>query len=152
VYKKILVPLDGSPLSEAVLPHVRSLTEQGVHEVVLLRVPDYPIYDATLIDPAMVQMLYDQVRGDTNTYLAARAKELETADCKVVTLLGEGAVADCIIDCAARRGVDLIAMSTHGRGGISRWLLGSVADRVLQGAQTPVLLVRPAPAGGKQHT
>jgi nucleotide-binding universal stress UspA family protein len=60
----------------------------------------------------------------------------------VSSFIGQGPVADVIVDHAATSGADLIVMSTHGRTGVQRWLLGSVADRVLHGAKAPVLLVR----------
>ena len=146
MYSKILVPLDGSKLSEAVLPHVRALAASSESDIVLLRVPDYPLYDQSLTDADLVSMIQRQADGEARDYLDAIARDLQGNGRKVSCALGSGAVAETILDWAERVHADLIAMSTHGRSGVARWLIGSVTDKVVQGATVPVLVVRPAAA------
>lgn len=144
MYRKILVPLDGSKLAEAVLPQVRVLADTASGEIVLLRVPDYPIFDQSLTDPELITQIQRQADSDARAYLDAVARDLQGNGRKISCVVVNGAVADTILDWAERTGADLIAMSTHGRGGMARWLIGSVTDKVVQGARVPVLVVRPA--------
>ncbi len=143
MYKKILVPLDGSELAEAVLPQARMLAECGAAEIVLLRVTSYPVYDTMPADAGLVESMIEAIRNEAQQYLDRMAADLKQLGVTASAVVREGAVADNILDYAHRNGVDLIAMSTHGRSGLGRWLIGSVADRVVHGAQVPVLLVRP---------
>jgi nucleotide-binding universal stress UspA family protein len=145
MYQKIVVPLDGSRLAESVLEHVRALAQCMGSEVVLMRVMAYPAYDYLLTDPGMSASLREQMEQEACNYLEPLANGLQdegihaSADAVVVT----GPIADAIIEFARDKKADLIAMSTHGRTGPSRWLLGSIADRVVRGAGVPVLMVRP---------
>ena len=83
-------------------------------------------------------------RTAANTYIHQTAAHLEDSGLKARAVLHEElSAADFILTYAEQNGIDLIAMSKHGRAGIGRWLLGSVADRVMNHAKTPVLLVRP---------
>ena len=145
MYHRIVVPLDGSKLAEVVLEHVRALAHCMGSEVVLMRVMAYPNYDYLLTDPGMSASLREEMEQEACNYLEPLANVLQdegiraSADAVVVT----GPIADAIIEFARNQKADLIAMSTHGRTGPSRWLLGSVADRVVRGAGMPVLMVRP---------
>lgn len=145
MYRKILVPLDGSELAEAIIPQARMLAQCSGAEIVLLRVvnvtpPEYPELDAPLAQSAA-----DSLRAEAQQYLDRMACYLKLNGIKVSTVLGEGAVADNILNYTDASLVDLIAMATHGRSGLGRWLIGSVADRVVHGAKVPVLLVRVHP-------
>ena len=146
MYRKILVPLDGSHLSEAVIPQARMLAQCGGGEIILLRVIVGASYDYLGADAALARSATDAMRVEAQQYLDRIAKSLKLNGVKVSTVLREGAVADSILDYAEANLVDLIAMSTHGRSGLGRWLIGSVADRVVHGATIPVLLVRPHPS------
>lgn len=145
MYRKIVVPLDGSKLAEEVLEHVRALARCTGSEVVLMRVMTHPVYDFIATEPILSASLYAELEAEAVKYLEPLARALQDegirASAEVVTVTGS--VADAIIDFARERGADLIAMSTHGRTGPSRWFLGSVADRVVRGAGMPVLMVRP---------
>ena len=148
MYKKILAPLDGSELSEAALAHARSLAQCMGAEIMLLRVVDSPLYWADpSADTTYMAALLDgmqAMRQAATTYLEMIALELRKAGLNVTTAVEEGGVAaDDILDYAHIAQADLIVMSTHGRSGIQRWLLGSVADKVVHGAKIPVLLIRP---------
>lgn len=143
-YQRLLVPLDGSQLAELALPHAESWARTFDAEVVLLRVPTLPPYatlgpDATMVVPSLLSEAYDEA----DAYLANMLRSLKAKGLRVHKAAVEpGAVADTIIDYAHDSVVDLIVMSTHGRSGLGRWVYGSVADRVLRGADVPVLLIR----------
>ncbi|MGO8988489.1 MAG: universal stress protein [bacterium] len=141
MYKKILVPLDGSELAEEVLDHAEKLAETFDAEVILLQVVAFmPIYGAPeLVVPFVVD---EKQQEAAEKYLAHLAEELKKSGLKVTTKVKVGMqVAAEIIDFAKESGVDLIVMCTHGRSGITRWVLGSVAHKVLTRAETPILLV-----------
>lgn len=145
MYKRILVPLDGSPLAEAALAHAQALAHQFGSELVLLRVVVSPY---AIVAPDLVLVGQDAnqdlVHRQTEQYLKEVAGRLAAQGVKVRTLTCEGPVAEAILDHARAQCADMIVMSTHGRGGVSRWVYGSVADRVLQAAPCPVLLLRAA--------
>jgi nucleotide-binding universal stress UspA family protein len=151
MYKKILVPLDGSALSSAVLPFVRAVAKCSGASAVLLRIiPEIgmrvggvaataqPMEQSSLFFPPEVAEYELAARA----YLDGVAAELSAAGIAVQTRIATGAVAEGILDAADEEGADLIAMSTHGRGGLSRFLLGSIASRIVHYAKVPVLLVR----------
>lgn len=143
MYKHILVPLDGSPLAEAALVHAETLAMQFGSELVLLRVVVSPY---AIVAPDLVLAGYDsnhqQFADQADQYLKTVAGKLAARRIQVRTLTCDGPVAEAIIERARENRIDLIVMSTHGRGGVSRWVYGSVADRLLQAAPCPVLLVR----------
>lgn len=143
MYKQILVPLDGSALAEEALVHARYLAERFGSKIILLRVLVSPYAIAA---PDLILAGYDAADENfaqvAQEYLQGVAADLQAAGFQAVVRTCEGPVAEAIIDHASDIGVDMIVMSTHGRGGLSRWVYGSVADRVLQAAPCPVLLVR----------
>jgi nucleotide-binding universal stress UspA family protein len=145
MYKRILVPLDGSALAEIVLPHVRALALCTHADIILLRVPGIPAYAFAPGDLALLEASREAIEDEVQTYLEGIKRDLSTAGLRFVTVMEEGAVADVIIAVAEKYHADLIAMSTHGRGGLARLVMGSVADQVVRHAPLPVLLVRPTP-------
>jgi nucleotide-binding universal stress UspA family protein len=157
MYRTILVPLDGSALAEAALTHALAMGQAGRSTIALLRVPvlhiasQPPTLGETLPD-AMAHYddeLYQRVKD----YLDHLATRLPESGLAVTTDLRYGDVPTAILDYADEIGADLIVMSTHGRGGIARWLLGSVASKIVQSAHCPVLLIRPGeqPAAHATH-
>ena len=150
--RTMLVLLDGSELAESVLPHVEALAKQRGAElvdVVLLRVceppvipSDYPA-DMPLSWEEHVKQITDHVKQVSAHYLAGVEKRLTDAGLRVRSEVLMGQPADEIIDYAEKNLFSLIVMSTHGFSGLSRWEYGSVADKVLHGASTPIFLVRP---------
>lgn len=141
MYQKILVPLDGSELAEKALDHAEKLAKTFDAEVILLQVvPFMPIYGAPeLAVPFVVDEKQKEV---AEKYLSYLAEALKKKGLKVAAKVKVGMqVAAEIIDFAKENGVDLIVMSTHGRSGITRWVLGSVAHKVLTRAETPIFLV-----------
>ena len=147
MYKRILVPLDGSQVAEAVLPQVHMLAECGGSEIILLSVVIHPNYDYFIPDPALATSVHDTEHNEAQAYLDRVAAKLRAGGLSVRTELCEGRVAEAILEYADNTQADLIAMSTHGRSGVGRWLIGSVAEKVMRAAKVPVLLVRPPHAG-----
>lgn len=143
MYKRILVPLDGSKLSEAVLPHVEAIAKGLNCEIVLLHVIPLPVpvFD-TPASPFDHNLLRDQEQ-DATRYLKEMCAKLEMDEARVNFLVREGDVTQLILDVAHEVQADLIAMSTHGRSGALRWLLGSVTDRIVRHSPIPVLAIRP---------
>jgi len=147
MYKKILVPLDGSELAECVLPHLEIIAGGcGVKDVTFFRVvkPFYPVADylgdsISAID--VVSINKDAVKAAEN-YLKQLTEKVKYSGVKVGWEVVQGNEPESIADYAKKNEMDLIIIATHGRSGVSRWVMGSVADRVLRTACVPVLMVR----------
>jgi len=142
MYRKILVPLDGSKVAEGVLPHARALAYSEGAELILLTVAANPAMDFAFADPGLAQGAVQEQEERSQAYIAGIENNLKEAGFKTSTLLRIGSVAEVILGVAEELGVDVIAMSTHGRTGPARWLLGSIAERVVHNSKVPVLLIR----------
>jgi nucleotide-binding universal stress UspA family protein len=124
-FRRILVPMDGSKNAEAVLPAVEPFARLFEAELLILNV-------APVGEP------------EAGPAVEATAERLSKAGLKAKVLRLEGDPAGRILDAAEAESADLIAMTTHGRSGLSRWILGSVTERVLRASTTPLLIVRSA--------
>jgi len=153
MFEKILVPLDGSELAEEVLTRVTELAKRLDSTVLLLQAVDtlsQRLIALNGIEPAgavaanveAVEKAIDAEKEVTETYLARLKRHFEGEGLKVESFLGEGSPADVILDLAKEQNVGLIAMTTHGRGGLGRLVFGSVSDAVLRHSTIPVLLLR----------
>lgn len=143
MYKKILVPLDSSEFSECSLRHVKAIANGcGVPEVILLQVVE-PIRQVYEMGEELTLDLERRNEAAVREYLNQVAADLKKEGIVAVTIVSRGEVSGEILDYAEKNKVDLIVMSTHGRSGVSRWLLGSVTDRVLRHSVVPVLVVSP---------
>jgi nucleotide-binding universal stress UspA family protein len=144
---EILVPLDGSPLAESVLEPVTALARLWDAEISLIQVVSPVILTSDPLLPFPVGYS-DQVtrirREAAQDYIRDVAERLREAGVKAsgVAVMG-GAVAETLLDLARPERVGLMATATHGRGGLRRLVLGSVADKLVRGAEVPVLVVRP---------
>lgn len=152
MYEKILVPLDGSAFAEQALDHAqRVAAEHG--EIHLLSVAPlledqslavvdlYPVYvyrDYLVDHNQEMERINKELAG----YLEQAKARVQASGRVAVTAIRFGQPAEEILSYTAQNGCDLIAMSTHGRSGIGRWVYGSVADKVLRSAPVPILLVR----------
>ena len=144
--KTVLVPLDGSPLAELVLPHVAEVAKSMKLEVVLLRVYSVPVqlYAGEGYAPDYPQLL-ESIRRETKNYLEGKVQQLEAEGLdKISYVMLEGDAASEIIDIAQKTPDNLVAMCTRGRSGVGRWVLGSVTDRVVRHCGDPVLVIRSA--------
>ena len=148
VTRTIIVPLDGSELAEAVLPHVRALAGQcdaELEEIVLLRVCEYPFIAVEYPEEdwtRYVNWAIENCKNVSEQYLAGVKRRLQCTGLDVRTKVLTGEAADVIIGYAKENPFNLIVMSTHGYSGIGRWVFGSVADKILHGVSSPVFLVR----------
>lgn len=148
MYKKISVALDGSALAESVLPHVKAIAKGcGTAEVVLLRVVE-PL--ASWVAPGIdISEVHNANVKAAEEYLAKIRAELSKEGLNVETEVLTGRAAEAICEFAGSNKVDLLAIATHGRSGISRWLVGTVAERLLRYCSVPILLIRPEGFGSR---
>lgn len=145
--KKILVTLDGSKLAEAVLPYAEDIAQSAGAEIILLRVvPPVPLRSASLELRAQgysPEEMLAKAREEAEAYLAEVEKRLLGHGAKVRAVVKKGPVVKTIVDYIRQEGVDLVAMSTNGRSGVTRWVCGSVAGAVMRQAKIPVAMLRP---------
>lgn len=131
MFKRILVPLDGSATAEQALPHAQAMARQFGSHLILLRV--------TKTKPST------QDREERVKYLNDWVSRLQTEGLSAEAQLEEGDPAQIIVDEAESEKVDLVVMCSHGRSGLSRWVYGSVAERVLNNVHCPLFFVRNQP-------
>jgi len=151
MFKKMLVCLDGSPLAESVLPYVTD--EASFHHtqiVLFMAVPEPTIFSPGLpgIPPMPVETegLLKQSQHseiEARAYLNKIADSFKEKKLKIETATGFGEAGTSIVSFANDNAVDLIALATHGRGGLGRAVFGSVADFVLHQTKLPVLIIKP---------
>jgi nucleotide-binding universal stress UspA family protein len=144
MYKKILVPLDGSPLAEAVLPHVQALAKSEDAEIVLLRVAVTPDPNFFHRDEGEGRQITDAIEGEALDYLETEITKLQKEGAKVTSITRDGTIPDTILKVAEETHADVIAMATHGRIGIQRLLQGSVAEEIVHASHIPVMLIHPS--------
>jgi len=139
-YKKILVPVDGSKTAEAVLPEVEKFAEVFGSHIYLLRVANplnVPYF------PYINEREYEmELTSEARKYIAKLEDKLKKKGIDVESEVLYGNEAHEILDYATKKDVDLIAMASHGHTMMERWLLGSVAEKVVRHAKQAVLLVR----------
>jgi nucleotide-binding universal stress UspA family protein len=138
-YKKILVPLDGSDVAETILPEIEKVAAALKASISLLRV----IYVRPIQYEDMTKF-YAAANRDAEEYLRGIEEHLKAKGFKVESHVRQGNDAEEILDFCEQSDIDLIAMSTHGRSGVKRWLLGSVAEKVMRHTTKPILLARSA--------
>ena len=140
---KIIAPLDGSDIGEVALPYVEAIATHSGSTVTLLQVISPPgTVEANLLGGPDWRKFVKAMHDAGESYLEDVASRLSGKEIKVSYEVLTGEPADKIVEYAADHETSLIAMSTHGRTGLARWVLGSVADKVLHGASLPILLVR----------
>jgi len=162
MYKTILAPLDGSEYSECSLEHVRAIAK-GCHasEVILLMVVEPPQQVYALSEDqlsealetitkssekprrAILRKALSKAKANAKKYIQNTAESLQKDGIDVRAVVVQGRPAEKILDYTKRNQVDIIIMSTHGRAGITRWVFGSVADKVARRSAVPVLIIPP---------
>jgi nucleotide-binding universal stress UspA family protein len=149
--RTILVPLDGSPVAESILPHIEDLARATGLEVILLQVTvpiGYPSVGRDVAEAERhekdVRKLNEARAAATQFYLGERQKELTSrgVNVKTVSLTGKPA-AELILKYIEENPIGLTALATHGFSGISKWAFGSVAIDILEASTRPLLLLRP---------
>jgi nucleotide-binding universal stress UspA family protein len=145
--KRIMVPLDGSALAKQALPLATELATCARAELLLMEAvaptleayPGFPPVGRPI--PQLSEVL-EALRAQAAKELGEAADKLQRREVAATTRVVSGHAAEVIVDEAKQRGVDLIVMATHGYGGLKRWALGSIADKVLHASTTPLVLVR----------
>lgn len=144
MYRKILVPLDGSERAEKILPHVENLAATHQSAMILMRV-----VQTTILDHGYKNILYQESRAATEQamhasekYLAGLAGKIRKKGFNVQTITRTGPIVKTILDSALKENADLIAMASHGRGGLARVFYGSVAAGIIQHIDRPLLVIR----------
>ncbi|HXG61850.1 MAG TPA: universal stress protein [Planctomycetota bacterium] len=138
LFDRILLALDGSPLAEAILPQVRRVLKLRDSEILVVRAYSPPLPAGDFAYPPMI----DAAEREAREYVEGIVRRLADQGARARAVVRQGAAADVILETAEREGASLIAMSTHGRTGLARWIFGSVAEKVLRASPVPVLLVR----------
>jgi len=142
MFKQILIPLDGSTLAETALPYAKQIIEEA-DKIILLMVIDQisrgdPSFNRHMI---LSDQQEDALRKLGEDYLAQTATQFASSKLKIETMVVQGSPVDVIVDIAKSSSIDAIVMSTHGRAGLSRWLLGNLTQKVLSVAPCPVLVI-----------
>lgn len=152
---KMLVPLDGSAAAERVIPYVERLAAATDASVVLLQaVPTAASFASSGASPAPEVIDFvaaaERVHDEADDYLSTTAEMLAAQGIRTTHAVADGSAAEEILRAAQQEGADLIAMTTHGRGGLERLILGSVADQVLRKAPLPLFLLPARASAGNQ--
>jgi len=143
MYTKILVPLDGSALAERALPHAEEIAKGTGAELILMQVVGIPLADAPEAGPAEEEKSFEAEVDSARSYLESIGNRLREAGLPVRSIVARGAADSEILGFAHRENVDILVMSTHGRSGISKLLMGSIAQKVMLTTKRPVMLVKP---------
>ena len=152
MYEKIMVPLDGSELAECVLPHVEGFIK-GCHvsNVVFVRVvaPITAPVGNVYVGREESRERESTRKSAVKDYLNQIVDRLKQEGAELHSEVLVGRVADSLADYTEKNDIDLILIATHGRSGVTRWVRGSIADKILRYSNVPVLMVRaPGTKGG----
>jgi nucleotide-binding universal stress UspA family protein len=144
MYKTILVPLDGSPRAEGILPHVEKLALQFKSNVIFLQVVVPSIYPTQSGPDGRHEYMveFKQKQDEITAYLTGIRQGFQNIGIENRAVVEQGAVVETIISVAMRENADLIAIASHGRSGLSWVFYGSVAAGVLQKIDRPLLVIR----------
>ncbi len=143
--RRILVPLDGSKLGEVAIPYAEALAQVLGAELILFRAfitPILPVGYEGRMSTTTLKETEEHIRASAMAYLDNLGKAFQEKGLRTLSVVREGSAPEQILEYAETNGIDLIAMSTHGRSGIGRWVLGSVTDKVLHAGDTVVLTIR----------
>ncbi len=155
MYDRIVVPLDGSDLANEALVHGKNLAKRLDVPIHLVRAIDPTVFSGGLgpigmgVDYTAVNELISEEEQDATSFIDTQVAALTTEGYTASGVVLRGSAAAAIIS-ATKEG-DLVAMASHGRTGVRRWFLGSVAEEVLRQATVPVLLIRMHHEEGKEH-
>jgi nucleotide-binding universal stress UspA family protein len=143
MYSRVLIPLDGSSFAERILAYVDEFATPDQTEIILMQVVNVSVREVLGNLEPVADIHIKSVFEAAEKYLNQIRGELRQRGFRARVHLDRGDVAETICATADAQDVDLIAMTTHGRSGASRWLLGSIADRLIRSASQPIFLVRP---------
>ena len=143
MYRKILVPLDGSKRAERILPHVEEMAQRYKAKIIFLHVIEYKAITTT--EGSFINLSnqeFDQAKNQAEKLLEGIKEEFRKKDIESHAHILYGPVVESIINIALQEGADLIALASHGRGGLSRVFYGSVAAGLLHRVDRPLLIIR----------
>ena len=141
MYRRILLTLDGSSLAEQALPNAVAQAKHFQAELILLKVNLITKEKPALYREA-IEKAEELVRISAIEYLERVAAGIQDSGIEVETVVIDGVSHEAIIHFAEENAIDLIVMSSRGQSGFNRWIMGSVADRVIRGTHIPVLLIQ----------
>jgi nucleotide-binding universal stress UspA family protein len=151
MYQTLLVPLDGSPRAESILPHIENLAIQFKSKVFFLQVVEAPLqfvnpsfYETTIQADIIHEYLEDfkRKKEHISAYLAGIQEGFQKKGIETGSFVEQGGAVETILSVAQRENVDLIAIASHGRSGLSRVFYGSVAAGIMQKIDRPILIIR----------
>jgi nucleotide-binding universal stress UspA family protein len=148
MYKKILVPLDGSKLAECVFPHLETIIKGGEStELIIMQAVEpisipYSREASHLTSLEQLQSFETHQKADAEKYLKEIVSRLTNIGLNVRAEIIYGKPAEAISEYVTKNGIDLVVIATHGRSGVSRFVWGSVADKILRSVCVPVLMIR----------
>jgi nucleotide-binding universal stress UspA family protein len=151
MYQTLLVPLDGSPRAESILPHIENLAIQFKSKVFFLQVVEAPLqfvnpsfYETTIQTDIIHEYLEDfkRKKEHISAYLAGIQEGFQKKGIETGMFVEQGGAVETILSVAQRENVDLIAIASHGRSGLSRVFYGSVAAGIMQKIDRPILIIR----------
>jgi nucleotide-binding universal stress UspA family protein len=144
MFERIMVPTDGSVESEQAMPIARQIASAQGAEVLLVQVIQYPVvYDHdTTISGDIYQEMLDAAEDDARANLGRLKAQFEGRGIRATTMFLRGSPAVCLLDTEREQKADLVVMATHGRTGVARFALGSIADRMVREGTSPVLVAR----------
>jgi nucleotide-binding universal stress UspA family protein len=151
MYQTLLVPLDGSPRAETILPHVEKLAIQFKAKVIILQVVELPFqfvtptfYETTIQMDVIHEHLeeFKRKKEEISAYLAGIQAGLQKKGIDAGFFVEQGGAVETILSVAQRENADLIAVASHGRSGLSRVFYGSVAAGIMQKVDRPILIIR----------
>jgi nucleotide-binding universal stress UspA family protein len=149
MYKKIVVPLDGSKLAECVFPHVKAMIKacDGSPEVLFVQAVEplaipYGRGGTMVTSIEQLKAFEAHNQADAEKYLAKTVARFKKDGINARAEVIYGRAAEALSDFIARNNIDLVIIATHGRSGVSRWVWGSVTDRLLRSICVPVFIVR----------
>jgi nucleotide-binding universal stress UspA family protein len=151
MYQTLLVPLDGSPRAESILPHIENLAIQFKSKVFFLQVVEAPLqfvnpsfYETTIQTDIIHEYLEDfkRKKEHISAYLAGIQEGFQKKGIDTGIFVEQGGAVETILSVAQRENVDLIAIASHGRSGLSRVFYGSVAAGIMQKIDRPILIIR----------
>ena len=162
MYDRMLVPLDGSEVAEAILPYATELARRCASHVTLIQVVESMAQamatmapaEPMMVSPQAVENITEGLEGETDAaqaYLKQTAAKLSSAGLQVDWIVVSGSAGPEIARYAEEHTIEMIAMSSHGRGGLERAIFGSVADHVLRHATIPVLTLPYHPDSGREQ-
>lgn len=138
MFVNLMVPLDGSAMADRILPHVAAIAQIGGPQITLLRVLETDDDESMPVDP----LAWHFAEAEARAHLEEAGRQLAQLGLASTTVLLQGGAAQRIVEYSHKNGVDLVVLSSHGKGGLSDWNISGIAQKVIHRAGTSIMLVR----------